>query len=29
MAEQETHPRGTLLVVGLYGLIFAAAWFAV
>lgn len=29
MAEQETHPRGTLLLVGLYGLVFAAAWFAV
>jgi len=29
MAEHETHPRGTLLLVGLYGLIFAGAWFAV
>jgi len=23
------HPRGTLFLVGLYGLVFAAAWFAV
>lgn len=23
------HPRGTLFLVGLYGLIFAASWFAV
>ena len=23
------HPRGTLFVVGLYGVVFAAAWFAV
>lgn len=22
------HPRGTLLLVGLYGLLFAAGWFA-
>lgn len=22
------HPTGTLLLVGLYGLVFAAAWFA-
>jgi hypothetical protein len=25
----EQHPRGTLLLVGLYGLLFAATWFAV
>ena len=23
------HPKGTLLLVGLYGLLFAASWFAV
>lgn len=23
------HPRGTLVVVGLFGLLFAAAWFAI
>ncbi len=23
------HPRGTLLLVGLYGLVFAVAWFAI
>lgn len=23
------HPRGTLFLVGLYGLVFAAAWFGV
>ena len=23
------HPRGTLFLVGVYGVIFAAAWFAV
>lgn len=23
------HPRGTLFLIGLYGLVFAAAWFAV
>jgi hypothetical protein len=23
------HPRGTLLLVGLYGVVFAASWFAV
>lgn len=29
-AEPATeHPRGTLFLVGLYGLVFAAAWFAV
>jgi len=28
--RQETeHPRGTLFLIGLYGLVFAAAWFAV
>ena len=28
--KQETeHPRGTLLLIGLYGVVFAAAWFAV
>jgi len=26
---QTEHPNGTLLLVGLYGLLFAAAWFAV
>jgi hypothetical protein len=26
--QTERHPRGTLFLVGLYGLIFAAAWFA-
>ena len=25
----EQHPRGTLLLVGLYGLLFVASWFAV
>lgn len=23
------HPRGTLFLIGLYGVVFAAAWFAV
>jgi hypothetical protein len=23
------HPRGTLLLVGLYGLVYAVAWFAI
>jgi hypothetical protein len=23
------HPRGTLLLVGLYGLVFGAVWFAI
>ena len=23
------HPKGTLLLIGLYGVVFAAAWFAV
>lgn len=26
---RDEHPRGTLLLVGLYGLLFALAWFAV
>ena len=25
---QAGHPKGTLLLVGLYGLLFAAGWFA-
>ncbi|MGE5762240.1 MAG: hypothetical protein ACM37V_17950 [Gemmatimonadota bacterium] len=25
----EEHPRGTLLLVGLYGLLFVLSWFAV
>jgi hypothetical protein len=31
MAETpvEQHPKGTLLLMGLYGLLFAASWFAV
>jgi hypothetical protein len=31
MAETpvEQHPRGTLLLVSLYGLLFVASWFAV
>jgi hypothetical protein len=27
-SEHTGHPRGTLLLVGLYGLLFAACWFA-
>jgi len=28
--KQDTeHPRGTLLLIGLYGLVFAAVWFAI
>ena len=31
MAETpvEQHPRGTLLLVGLFGVVFVASWFAV
>ncbi len=29
MAESHEHPRGTLFVVGLYGVLFVLAWFAV
>jgi hypothetical protein len=29
MSDQTEHPKGTLLLVGLYGVLFAAAWFAV
>lgn len=25
---QTNHPKGTLLIVGLYGLLFVVAWFA-
>ncbi len=25
----ETHPRGTLFLIGLYGVLFVASWFAV
>jgi hypothetical protein len=25
----DQHPRGTLLLVGIFGLLFAASWFAV
>lgn len=28
-ASTTEHPRGTLLVMGLYGVVFAAVWFAV
>ena len=27
--SQTAHPRGTLFLIGLYGVVFAAAWFAV
>jgi hypothetical protein len=27
--QAEQHPRGTLLLVGLYGLVFALSWFAI
>jgi hypothetical protein len=27
--QEAEHPRGTLFLIGLYGLVFAAAWFAV
>ena len=27
--SQLEHPKGTLLLVGLYGVLFAASWFAV
>jgi hypothetical protein len=27
--SQTEHPRGTLFLIGLYGVVFAAAWFAV
>ena len=27
--EVASHPKGTLLLIGLYGVVFAAAWFAV
>jgi hypothetical protein len=27
--EQEQHPRGTLAIVGAYGVFFALGWFAV
>ncbi|HEY7195453.1 MAG TPA: hypothetical protein VH439_17045 [Gemmatimonadales bacterium] len=27
--EVAEHPRGTLFLIGLYGVVFAAAWFAV
>jgi hypothetical protein len=27
--SQMEHPKGTLFLVGLYGLLFAASWFAV
>jgi hypothetical protein len=26
---EQTHPRGTLFLIGLYGLLFVAGWFAV
>ena len=28
-SRPDQHPKGTLLLVGLYGLLFAATWFAV
>ena len=28
-AKQTDHPKGTLFLVGAYGVVFAAAWFAV
>lgn len=28
-APTSQHPKGTLFLVGLYGVVFAAAWFAV
>ena len=28
-AKQTEHPKGTLFLIGLYGVVFAAAWFAV
>lgn len=28
MAGQTQHPKGTLLIVGLYGVLFAVGWFA-
>ena len=28
-AKQTEHPKGTLFLIGLYGLVFTAAWFAV
>jgi len=27
--KQTQHPKGTLFLIGLYGVVFAAAWFAV
>lgn len=27
--HRETHPRGTLFLIGLYGVVFVASWFAV
>jgi hypothetical protein len=29
MAQRSEHPRGTLFVVGLYGVLFVLGWFAV
>jgi hypothetical protein len=29
MAQHSEHPRGTLFVVGLYGVLFVLGWFAV
>lgn len=28
-SQREEHPRGTLFLVGLYGLLFVVGWFAV
>jgi hypothetical protein len=28
-APQPAHPKGTLFVIGLYGVLFAVGWFAV
>lgn len=28
-SPQSTHPKGTLFLIGLYGVLFAAAWFTV
>ncbi|HTR20004.1 MAG TPA: cytochrome c oxidase subunit 2A [Gemmatimonadales bacterium] len=27
--HQETHPRGTLFLIGIYGVLFVLSWFAV
>ncbi len=29
VSKMTEHPRGTLFLIGLYGVVFAAAWFAV